>query len=588
MKNRIVNMNLRKKLYTLICLLILIPVILAGVVTDAVFISRFQTQERDVALNVLLQARNNIRYVLGEVENISLMLLYDDSIQSLYRALILQKGKVNVAVLRRNVLKSLSSLVFNRPYVNAVLVTSGSEKLFEFGEAVTSEDDALYQAAVEAMGRPVWTEARQLRNTVRVNPQHYVSMLRAISDLNEYGQVIGVCRISFVESVLSNTLSELNAYGDSDATIFDMSGNVVSSTDKALLGQNQARTEALALALQDGRTSGYVQTVENGRSLTHLFFRMNDPNWIVVQTVDDSHFHAQFTALIVLMAGALLFCLIFTAVYSVVIGNTVLKPIKRMYREMDRVRKGDLEIQIPYESEDEIGQLSRQFVRMAHELKALIETKYKQQILLKEAELQNLESQINPHFLYNTLDTIRWIAVKNKDTVVCEQIEALSDLFRHVLNKGEEMTTLGEELLHLENYLLLQKARYGDKISVEMRIDETLLGMPMPKLLIQPLVENAIYHGIEHKVGAGTIRLNVGREDNNLLVTVEDDGVGTQGEEISRKIYDKQDSSLFALHNIHERIQLRYGEAYGERFYSQPGRGTRVELRIPLEQDAAR
>ena len=180
MKNRIVNMNLRKKLYTLICLLILIPVILAGVVTDAVFISRFQTQERDVALNVLLQARNNIRYVLGEVENISLMLLYDDSIQSLYRALILQKGKVNVAVLRRNVLKSLSSLVFNRPYVNAVLVTSGSEKLFEFGEAVTSEDDALYQAAVEAMGRPVWTEARQLRNTVRVNPQHYVSMLLSL------------------------------------------------------------------------------------------------------------------------------------------------------------------------------------------------------------------------------------------------------------------------------------------------------------------------------------------------------------------------------------------------------------------------
>lgn len=588
MKTWIVNMRLRKKLYTLIFLLIVIPVLLAGAVTDAVFISKFQAKERDVALGVLLQARSNIRYVLGEVENISLMLLYDDSIQSLYRALILQKGEANVAALRRNVLKSLSSLVFNRPYVNAVLVTSGDEKLFEFGEAVLSEDDALYQAAVSAVGRPVWTEARQLRHTVRVNPQHYVSMLRAVSDLNEYGQVIGVCRISFVESVLSNTLSELNAYGDSDAAIYDMSGNVVSSTDKALLGQNQARTVALARALQDGRTSGYVQTVENGRSLTHLFFRMNDPNWIVVQTVDDAHFHAQFTALIVLMAGALLFCLIFTAVYSVVIGHTVLNPIKRMYREMDRVRKGDLEIQVPYESEDEIGQLSRQFARMAQELKALIETKYKQQILLKEAELQNLESQINPHFLYNTLDTIRWIAVKNKDTAVCEQIEALSDLFRHVLNKGEEMTTLGEELLHLENYLLLQKARYGDKINVETRIDETLLGTPMPKLLIQPLVENAIYHGIEHKVGAGVIRLNVCREDNSLLVTVEDDGVGARGEEISRKIYDKQDSGLFALHNIHERIQLRYGEAYGERFYSRPGRGTRVELRLPLEQDAAR
>ena len=589
MNGPLVNITLRKKLYLLICLLIVIPVLLSGIVTNTVFISRFQRQERDVALNVLLQARNNIRYVLDEVENISLMLLYDDSLQSLYRALMLQKDhQANVAVLRRNVLKSLSALVFNKAYISAVRVTSGSEKLFEFGEAVTAEDDELYEAAVSVLGRPVWTEARQLRNTVRLNDQYYVSMLRAVSDLNEYGKVIGVCRISFEESVLSNTLSDLNVYGDGRAAIYDTSGNVVSSTDKEMLGHNDAQTEMFRLVMKEDRASGYVYTVENGKRLTHLFFRINDPDWIVVQTISDSHFQAQFIAITVLVIGSLIFCLIFVAVYSVEISKTILKPIGHMIRQMDRVRKGDLDIENPYESEDEIGQLSRQFVRMAQELKTLIETKYKQQILLKEAELQNLESQINPHFLYNTLDTIRWIAVKNKDMVVCEQIEALSDLFRHVLNKGEEMTTLGEELLHLNNYLLLQRARYGEKISVEMTIDETLMDTPMPKLLIQPLVENAIYHGLEHKVGGGVIRLTVIRKDESLLITVEDNGVGTNGKMISEKIYDKNATGLFALHNIHERIQMRYGAAYGERFESHPGGGTRVELRIPIEQDTAR
>ncbi|MEG2268872.1 MAG: histidine kinase, partial [Acinetobacter sp.] len=372
---------------------------------------------------------------------------YDDSIQSLYRALILQKGKMNVAVLRRNVLKSLSTLVFNRPYINGVLVSSGNEKLFEFGEAVSSEDETLYHCAMQAQGRPIWIEARKLRNTVRVNDQYYISMLRAISDLNAYGQYIAVCRISFTESVLSDALRELSAYTDGVTTIYDVRGNVVATTNKELLGQNRAQMQALQLLLQDQRASGYVQTVDGGHGETHLFFRMDDPAWIVVQTVGDAHFQAPFVALIVLMAGSLLFCMIFAIVYSLVIGKTVLRPIKMMHREMDRVRKGDMNISLSYESEDEIGQLDVQLVRMAHELQELIESEYKQQILLKEAELQNLESQINPHFLYNTLDTIHWMAVKNKDTLVSEQIVALSDLFRHVLNKGEEMTTLGEELL---------------------------------------------------------------------------------------------------------------------------------------------
>lgn len=579
MKSKLRNMPLRKKFYTLICLMILIPVLLSGIVTDYVFIDRFQAQERSVALNAFLQSRNNIRYVLGEVENISLALLYDDSIQSLYRALIRQTSKDNVAVLRRNVLKSVSSLVLNRPYVSAVLVTSGKEKLFEYGEAVVKEDERLYDTAVAGLGRPVWTQG-QLKDTVRVNNGYYVSMLRAISDLNAYGHVIAVERISFTEDVLSNALRETNVYTGSTAVICDSEGLVVAATDKSLLGGTLKDKSAFCQSIADGRMSGYVAGTQEDRGKTHLFFRLSDPDWIVVQTVDDANFQTQTVALAVLMVGAMLFCLIFASAYSVVIGKTVLKPIRRLHGAMEQVSRGELDIDVPCDSNDEIGQLSQRFVHMAGELKALIETRYKHQILLREAELRNLENQINPHFLYNTLDTIHWLAVRNGDMEVCEQIEALSDLFRHVLNNGEEMTTVGDELRHLENYLLLQKARYGDKIQVTMDVDETLSQTVMPKLMIQPLVENAIYHGLEHKMGMGNIHLQIAREGQDVLIVVEDDGVGTEGTEITRKLHDHADGGLLALRNISDRLRLRYGEGYGLRFLSEPGRGTRVELRF--------
>lgn len=583
MKKWILNMNLHKKFYTLICLLILIPVLVSGIATDAVFLTRFQQQERDVMLNILLQTHNNIRYILDEIDNISLAMLYDESIQSLYRALVLQKGTGSVEVLRRNVLKSLSPMVFNQSYIDAVLVTSGNNKLFEFGETVTREDEELYRQAEAALGRPIWTQARRLNDTVRVNKQYYVSMLRAISDLNQYGQVIGVCRISMEERVLKDLLLEINDEKDTVTAIFDLEGRVISSTDDTLYGQNVLQMQKFRRILEADERSGYVTTYEHGRHFTHLFYRLRDPDWIVVQTIDDQHFRAQFLPLLCLMIGTMSFCLLFASVYSLVIKKTVIRPIQQMYNEMDRVRKGDMSIALPYASDDEIGQLSRQFERMVQELKNLIATRYEQQILLKEAELKNLESQINPHFLYNTLDTIRWIALKNKDVEVCGQIEALSDLFRHVLNKGEEMTTLGEELQYLDDYLLLQKARYGEKIDIRLDVDPTLLNARMPKLLIQPLVENAIYHGIEHKVGNGLIELKACREGDSLLIIVQDNGMGTQEEEVIQQIRGKRSSKMFALHNIDERIKLRYGEAFGERFYSQPGKGTRVELRIPVE-----
>lgn len=577
------DLSLRKRLYTLMVLLILIPMLITGLITDIVYINRFERQERNVALNVLMQSRNTIDYVLGEVEDISLALLYDEHIQDLYRALVLKKSDANINVLRHNVTQSVSALVFNRPYIDAVLVSRGDEKLFSYGEAVTKEDPELYKMAENGLGRAIWTSARQLSNTVRINKQYYISMLRAVSDLNRYGRIIGVCRISFEETVIGDILRQLNSFSGSVLTIVDSAGDVVSSTEKTLLGTNKKQDDVYVSICQDGRDSGYI--LSDKGAYTHLYYRLEEPDWVVVQTIDSWHFRSQFLSAVFIMISSILLCMLFAVAYSVVINKTVTYPVRLMYQAMEQVRMGDLDISIPYTTGDELGQLSQQFVQMAGELKNLIQTKYEQQILLKEEELRNLESQINPHFLYNTLDTIRWLALKNDDKEVCVQIEALSDLFRHVLNNGDEMTTIGQELVHLENYLILQKARYGEKIQVKKEVDHSLLWVPVPKLLIQPLVENAIYHGIEHKVGTGTISLFVSQKGQDLSVVVEDDGVGTQGEIIRQSILEKSEGHLFALRNIHDRIQLRYGSEYGEMFESWPGKGTRVELRLPIRNE---
>ena len=268
--------------------------------------------------------------------------------------------------------------------------------------------------------------------------------------------------------------------------------------------------------------------------------------------------------------------------FSLIQNNSILKPIKLLSKEMEKVKKGSLYVTLKIKNKDEIGNLSSSFSEMVEKIRELIDSVYKSKIKVKEAEVIALQSQINPHFLYNTLDSIRWMAVKNKDYAVGEQIEALSDIFRHVLNKGKDMTTIKEELDHLNNYIFIQKSRYGDKIFVDIQVDESLMEYLTPKLILQPLVENSFQHGLECKVEGGKIYIQIERLKNGIKYSVTDDGMGTNQDKITKMILSNKEShNVFALNNINDRIQLKYGREYGLKFSSQEGIGTTVVVVIP-------
>ncbi len=205
---------------------------------------------------------------------------------------------------------------------------------------------------------------------------------------------------------------------------------------------------------------------------------------------------------------------------------------------------------------------------------------------LRKAEFELLQAQINPHFLYNTLDAIVWSAEAGNQKQVVKMVGSLSDFFRTSLNKGKETVTIREELQHVRSYLEIQQIRYQDILKYEIDVPESLYGYEIPKITVQPVVENALYHGIKEKRGGGTIRVEGSEDENDLFIRVIDNGMGMDEErmaEVIRGLSDKNPEAkkIYGLYNVNERIRLGYGEEYGISMESAYGEGTTVTIHLP-------
>jgi len=288
--------------------------------------------------------------------------------------------------------------------------------------------------------------------------------------------------------------------------------------------------------------------------------------------------------------------LIFSAVgFSVVaawsLSRSIYAPIKKLHDVTTTITKQDLQALMSSDNVDEITELGMSFNIMIGKIKELLDSKIKEQENLKKAELRALQAQINPHFLYNTLDTIIWMAESKKTDEVVEIVSALSNFFRISLSKGMDWITIGEEIERIKSYLTIQKMRYKDILDFKIEVDEDVSENTILKLILQPLVENALYHGIKNKRQGGTISVRAKRKgEAEILLEVEDDGIGFTLEklnqlhaELSDDSGDIKPESDFGLGNVNKRIRLYYGKPYGLSIQSAYSTGTRVTLVIPAK-----
>ncbi len=292
---------------------------------------------------------------------------------------------------------------------------------------------------------------------------------------------------------------------------------------------------------------------------------------------------------IILIFGAVGFSVV--AAWS--LSKSIYTPIKKLHDVTTTITKNDLQALVTSDNIDEITELGMSFNIMIGRIKELLASKIKEQENLKKAELRALQAQINPHFLYNTLDTIVWMAEAKKTDQIIEIVSALSRFFRISLSKGMDWITIGEEVERTRSYLIIQKMRYRDIMDFKIEVDEEVSNNTILKLILQPLVENAIYHGIKNKRQGGTIIVRTKRKgENEVLLEVEDDGIGFTPEKLAQLRAELNDDSGdirlesgFGIGNVNKRIRLYYGGQYGLTVKSEYNTGTCVTLVIPARTD---
>ena len=285
---------------------------------------------------------------------------------------------------------------------------------------------------------------------------------------------------------------------------------------------------------------------------------------------------------VIAFALILMLCL-FLSYY---IPLSITRPIRRLTQVTDQVAKGDLTVRSDVTGGLEARVLSDSMNTMIDKINELLEQVKTEQVRLRKAEFELLQSQINPHFLYNTLDAIVWLAEAGEQKKVVSMVGSLSDFFRISLNQGQDILDVREELQHVRSYLEIQQMRYQDILQYEICVPEELYSSRIPKITLQPLVENALYHGIKNKRGKGMIRIDGEMEDSDCILRITDNGRGMTPERLGQvregiRNRNACETEIYGLYNVNERIRLNFGEKYGITITSAYGEETCVTVRLP-------
>lgn len=293
---------------------------------------------------------------------------------------------------------------------------------------------------------------------------------------------------------------------------------------------------------------------------------------------------------ILLMLGVACLVIASSGVITVYLTRTISNPVEKLKKRMDKIAQGHFFVDRMIEWDNELGDVGRGINRLSQDIVALMESRLADEKQKQELEYRMLQSQINPHFLYNTLNSIKWMATIQNASGIAEMTTSLSRLLRHIAKDIRTLVPLREELALLDDYFLIQKYRYGSTIALEQHIDsEPLLNCPIPRFTLQPIVENAIFHGIEPKGTGGRIDIRVERSGaSDLLITVEDNGIGMSQNQIDAILSKEAAESAgiiahMGLRSVNERLRLTFGDKYGLSIESEPSVYTKMIILLPVQ-----
>ena len=398
------------------------------------------------------------------------------------------------------------------------------------------------------------------------------------TDGRETGTILVNVDEKYLEDLYGTAEDRSNLY------IFDKKGNIVSSREKSLLGKNFIGVDNFRRLYGENE---YHIIKKLGQD--YLLSNYYDPQtgWTIVEEMPCAVILQPLNQALVLLLAIVSGCLLAGTGAACYMSERISKPILKLCHLMDRVKQGDFDVISDIRGYEEVNQLKDSFNEMAAEIKKLLEDIRDNEMQKRKSEMDFLRAQINPHFLYNTLFSIQCMIELKKNDQAVLMMAAFTDLLKKTLSVDTDFITLKEEFESTEKYLVLQQIRYGDKIHYECEMGAETEQCLVPALIIQPIVENAIFHGIEAKAEAGLIIVESVVSEGALLITVSDDGVGLDEKELARMTAqfgerEYQSGRSIGILNVLNRIKINFGEEYGLTVESEPGIGTSVTMRLPV------
>jgi two-component system, sensor histidine kinase YesM len=408
-----------------------------------------------------------------------------------------------------------------------------------------------------------------------------VSLSRAIYFYKGNKRIRGVLLVDMNYSIIGQLCQNISIGKRGYIYIVDSDNNIIYHPEQQLINiglKSENREDYLG---------SYLESSDEGERLVTIK-TVNYTNWKVVAVAYMSEILDFKNAITNFIGWILLVCIILIIFIFGFISAKISHPIKQLEESMKMVEAGEFDIYIDVKGEDEVERLATAFNLMISKVRYLMGQIVIEQEAKRKSELNALQAQINPHFLYNTLDSIVWMAENEKSDGVITMVTALAKLFRISISRGKNIITVREEMEHAKNYLIIQKIRYKDKFNFEIIAQKEVLEYKTLKLILQPLIENSIYHGIEYMVDEGFIKISASITNGKLLYEIRDNGLGIEPEKLKKLLDYKvktNTGSGVGVKNVHERIQLSYGLEFGLEIQSKIEEGTTIKIWLPLIEE---
>lgn len=577
--------SVRSALFAAISVMVLCAVVI--VVAISLRFTRTSVFDNAVVYTrtIVRQTNQNIDSYIDYMDNIVTMVSGSRDTQSfLYDK---DEETLQISECRQRLVEQFRTILKSRNDIrNIGLIQKDGNRLFNNGGQQKNayldlDTQAWYKNAITS-NRSVLTSSH-VQHVIRGERPWVITVSRGVRNFTGSGNREGVVFIDLNYSAISE-LCDQNSIGSKGYVfLLDQDGNVVYHPQQQQL-YNELQTENIDLVMNTDKETLMDGSGDNARIYT--ISRSEKTGWTVVgctnvaELLKDSK---KARSIYVLVAAILV---VVALVLSNFIARNITRPLQQLRDSMARVQEGDFgAAEVEVTSRNEVGSLTRSFNVMTSRIQELMKQNIYEQQQKRKSELKALQSQINPHFLYNTLDSIIWMAEGKKNEEVVVMTASLARLLRQSISNEEEQVPIGQEVEYARSYLTIQKMRYKDKLEFQIQVDAQIMGVPIIKLVLQPLIENAIYHGLKYKEGKGLLIVRGYREGENAVLQIKDNGAGMDEQTLSH-IFEKHKvnyrSNGVGVYNVQKRLQLYYGMDYGITYSSKQGEGTTASIVIPM------